>query len=257
MPIHINRRSALVGLGSAGVLSACTPVSDPAPATISPSKVFLHGVASGDPDATSVVLWTRISGAAGDVPVTWEVASDAGFTNVLKTGTQTASAASDFTVKVIARDLSPGERVYFRVKAFDKVSPTGRTKTLPAGRVENFGIALASCSNYCFGHFNAYDAIAKDDAIDLVLHTGDYIYEYGADGWGHATASTIGRAHNPAHEMVTLDDYRLRHAQYKTEHGSQALHPAHPFVACWVHHHNTNNPWTGRAGHHQPETQCD
>jgi alkaline phosphatase D len=259
MSIYFNRRSALLALGSAGVLSACALVPDQAPATSSPSpaKVFLHGVASGDPDTTSVVLWTRISGATDDVPVTWEVASDAAFNNVVRTGTQSATAAADFTVKVIAGDLSPGERIYFRFKALEEISPTGRTKALPAGRVENFGIALASCSNYCFGHFNAYDAIAKDDAIDLVLHTGDYIYEYGAGEWGHETASTIGRAHNPAHEMVTLEDYRLRHAQYKTDPASQAMHAAHPFVACWDDHESTNNPWTDGAGNHQPDTEGD
>ena len=100
------------------------------------------------------------------------------------------------------------------------LSSTGRARTLPSGRVERLGIALATCSNYPFGFFNAYDAIARDPAVDFVLHTGDYIYEYGANGWGGETARKIGRVHSPANDIVSLADYRERHAQYQTDAGS-------------------------------------
>ncbi len=128
---------------------------------------------------------------------------------------------------------------------------------MPTGRLDRLGIALASCSNYAFGFFNAYDAIAKDPAIDFVLHTGDYIYEYGQDSWGGEVSRLIGREHQPAHEIVSLADYRMRHAQYKSDSGSRAMHAAHSLLACWDDHESANNPWTDGAQNHQPETEGD
>ena len=135
------------------------------------------------------------------------------------------------------------------LKRFD----AARTRTLPSGATESLGIALASCSNFAFGYFNAYRAIAEDESIDFVLHTGDYIYEYGADGWGAETAERLGRVHEPAHEIVSLADYRARHAQYKRDPDSQAMHATHPLMCCWDDHESTNNPWSGGAQNHQPE----
>ena len=128
---------------------------------------------------------------------------------------------------------------------------------MPTGSLDRLGIALASCSNYAFGHFNAYEAMARDASIDFVLHTGDYIYEYGHGSWGDNVARTIGRRHDPAHEIVSLSDYRRRFAQYRTDTGAQAMHAAHSFMACWDDHESTNNPWVGGAQNHQPETEGD
>jgi phosphodiesterase/alkaline phosphatase D-like protein len=98
--------------------------------------------------------------------------------------------------------------------------------------------------------------IAQDDAVDFVLHTGDYIYEYGGpDGWGVETATAISRLHEPHHEIVSLQDYRTRHAQYKTDEGSRAMHAAHPLLCCWDDHESTNNPWKDGAQNHQPDTE--
>ncbi|MBX9643017.1 MAG: PhoD-like phosphatase N-terminal domain-containing protein, partial [Novosphingobium sp.] len=190
----ITRRSAIAGLSATAAL-ATLPVS--ARAMVRTNRVFRHGVASGDPDATSVVLWTRITASAPQ-DVTWELADNPGFAPILRQGAFATGPERDYTVKVVADGLEPGRAYFYRFRAGGAVSPVGQTRTLPVGRVERLGIALASCSNYAFGFFNAYDAIARDAAVDFVLHTGDYIYEYGADGWGVEIARQLGRVHQPA-----------------------------------------------------------
>lgn len=256
--IHANavsRRALLAGLASAAAVMALPIDALTAAATTSP--IFRHGVASGDPDATSVVLWTRVT-AQGPAEVRWELAGTPDFARVLKSGALTADAEGDFTVKVLATGLPAGGTFWYRFRLGDAVSTIGRARTLPEGRLEKLGIALASCSNYAFGFFNAYDAIARDPAIDFVLHTGDYIYEYGGpDGWGEDVARTIGRSHQPAHEIISLSDYRTRHAQYKTDAGLQAMHARHTLLACWDDHESANNPWVGGAQNHQPASEGD
>ncbi len=217
---------------------------------------FRHGVASGDPDATSVVLWTRVT-TSGAVTLTAEIAEDIAFTRIAARGDIATGPERDHTAKWLARELKPGQTYYYRFRLDSEVSPTGRARTLPQGRLDRLGIALASCSNYAFGHFNAYEAIAHDPAVDFVLHTGDYIYEYGHDGWGDETARALGRRHDPAHEIVSLSDYRRRHAQYKSDPGSQAMHAAHSFMACWDDHESANNPWSGGAQNHQSDREGD
>ncbi|MFC0205861.1 alkaline phosphatase D family protein [Novosphingobium soli] len=251
----VSRRALLAGMAGGAAFLAAPLHALAAAAAADP--VFRHGVASGDPDATSLVLWTHVASTA-PVEVTWEVADRPDFARILKAGTTRTDAGRDYTVKVLAEGLAPGSTLFYRFRLGSAVSPIGRGRTLPVGRVESLGIALASCSNYAFGFFNAYDAIAKDPAIDFVLHTGDYIYEYGGpDGWGETVARTIGRSHQPAHEIVTLSDYRTRHAQYKTDAGAQAMHANHTLLACWDDHESANNPWTGGAQNHQPDTEGD
>jgi alkaline phosphatase D len=248
-----SRRTALAGLAGTALAAA---LPSRLLAAQSGSQVFRHGVASGDPDAGSVVLWTRVT-AIGDTVTEWELANDAGFRSVIQSGRAIATADRDYTVKVLASGLRPGATYHYRFRAGGVVSPTGRTRTLPVGRIDRLGIALASCSNYGFGFFNAYDAIARDPAVDFVFHAGDYLYEYGATEWGGDVARSIGRVHEPAHEIVSLADYRLRHAQYKTDTGAQAMHAAHPLLACWDDHESTNNPWTGGAQNHQSGKEGD
>ena len=122
---------------------------------------------------------------------------------------------------------------------------------MPKGELASLGFAVASCSNFPFGHFNAYEAIAKDEQIDFVLHLGDYIYEYGHEGYGGKTGKEIGREHIPSHEIVSLADYRLRHAQYKSDVNSRLMHASHPLIAIWDDHESTNNPYMGGAENHQ------
>jgi len=250
----VSRRALLAGLSTGAALFA-GPVRALARAAANP--VFRHGVASGDPDAASVVLWTRVT-ANGPATVTWEVGDTPAMTRIVKTGTLRTDAARHHTVKVLADGLTPGAVYYYRFRLGGEVSPLGRARTLPEGRLDRLGIALASCSNFAFGFFNAYDAIAHDAEVDFVLHTGDYIYEYGGeDGWGEAVARTIGRSHEPAHEIVTLSDYRTRHAQYKTDGGAQAMHANHTLLASWDDHESANNPWVDGAQNHQPATEGD
>ena len=247
----LTRRGALGGM-AAGTAALALPDA----AIAAPDGPFRHGVASGDPDATSVVLWTRVT-ASGEVRVTCEVAADAAFTRIAAQAQITTGPERDHTVKWLANGLTPSGIWYYRFRLNSQTSPTGRARTLPTGQVDRLSIALASCSNFAFGYFNAYEAIAHDAAVDFVLHTGDYIYEYGQDGWGDETARALGRRHDPAHEIVSLSDYRRRHAQYKTDAGAQAMHAAHTFMACWDDHESANNPWTDGAQNHQTDREGD
>lgn len=256
----ISRRHALTLVGAGGLAAACA--TNGAGNETSPTQaaalslLFRHGVASGDPDATSLIIWTRITTDLPDLEVTWRVAADADFKTVVASGTAATGSERDWTVKALVTGLQPGQVYHYQFDAQGEVSPAGRTRTLPVSGPNKLGIALTSCSNYPFGFFNAYGAIANDDEIDFVLHTGDYIYEYGgASGWGEDTATIIGRPHDPPHEIVTLQDYRTRHAQYKTDQGSRAMHAAHPLLCCWDDHESANNPWADGAQNHQPDTE--
>lgn len=250
-PTHITRRTTLGSL-AAGAAALTLPNR----ARAANDGPFRHGVASGDPDATSIVLWTRAT-TSGEVTLIGEVAEDLAFTRITARTQITTGQDRDHTAKWLARGLQPGQTYYYRFRLNSEASPVGRARTLPQGRLDRLGIALASCSNYAFGHFNAYEAIAHDPAVDFVLHTGDYIYEYGQDGWGDAAARSLSRRHEPAHEIVSLSDYRRRHAQYKTDAGSQAMHAAHTFMACWDDHESANNPWTSGAQNHQSDREGD
>jgi alkaline phosphatase D len=253
MSNDMDRRQLLIALAASGAVPGCIHSK----AVVPESSVFCHGVASGDPETDSIVLWTRISRASESVKVSWEVSDQPSFGRTLLWGETETSATTDHTVKVIAGPLPAGQPLYYRFSALGEVSPIGRTRLFRASGEDRIGIALASCSNFAFGYFNAYDAIAKDPGVDLVLHTGDYIYEYGAGEWGDATGAVLGRRHQPANEIISLADYRQRHAQYKTDAGARAMHAAHPFVACWDDHEVTNNPWTGGAQNHQTEREGD
>ena len=250
-PAPITRRTTLGSL-AAGAAAVALPQR----AKAASDGPFRHGIASGDPDATSIVLWTRVT-ISGEATLVGEVAEDMAFTRIAARTEITTGPDRDHTAKWLARALQPGQTYYYRFRLNSQTSPVGRARTLPLGRLDRLGIALASCSNYAFGHFNAYEAIAHDSAVDFVLHTGDYIYEYGQDEWGDDVARNLGRRHDPAHEIVSLSDYRRRHAQYKTDAGSQAMHAAHTFMACWDDHESANNPWTGGAQNHQPESEGD
>lgn len=217
------------------------------------AAVFQHGVASGDPLSDRVILWTRVSVLSTKplVPVTWVVATDPGLRSIVLRGATTTSAARDFTVKIDAAGLRPATTYYYRFNAGGAASPVGRTRTLPVGDVDRLRIAVASCSNHAYGYFNAYARIAERADLDLVLHLGDYLYEYGQAQYGSL------RTPEPAHEMVTLADYRMRHAQYKRDADSQAVHRQHPFVCIWDDHEITNDAWKDGAQNHQPATEGD
>lgn len=214
-------------------------------------KPFYHGVASGDPLHDRVILWTRVTPADSlpSIDVTWEIAEDEGFSSLISSGTITTTPARDYTVKVDATGLSPDTRYFYRFKALDATSMTGRTKTAPAGDRDSLTFAVVSCSNWEFGYFNAYARIAEKD-VDAVLHLGDYIYEYGTGKYGD---TTIGRINLPMHEIVTLQDYRTRHSQYRLDEGLRKVSLAHPFITIWDDHEVANDTYAEGAQNHQPE----
>ena len=258
----ITRRTAMTsGVAATAASCASSPKMTPFVAVNEgASGVFTHGVASGDPDADSVVIWTRVTlpvGARSVLPLTvvWEAASDENFMEMLQKGEATTGPSSDWTVKVILRDLAPGQTVFYRFRSGDEYSPIGRAKTLPAGAIDAARFAVVSCSNVPFGYFNVYDQIAREDNLDAVIHLGDYIYEYGRDGYGGEAGKALGREHQPAHEIVSLDDYRQRHAQYKADPASQAMHARHPMIAIWDDHETSNDSWKDGAQNHSPESE--
>jgi phosphodiesterase/alkaline phosphatase D-like protein len=218
------------------------------------NEIFSHGVASGDPSHDGVVLWTRVT-ANGTVNVRWQLAVDSNFISILQQGETTTNEDLDHTVKIEVIDLEPGKVYFYRFTIGEVTSEPGRTRTLPKGPLERLGIAVASCSNYPFGYFNAYEEIAGDEEIEFVVHLGDYIYEYGADGWGSYQGSVMGRSHSPAHEIVSLEDYRERHSQYKSDRASRLMHASHPLIPTWDDHESANNPWINGAANHQPDSE--
>ncbi|WP_431260283.1 alkaline phosphatase D family protein [Roseateles chitinivorans] len=226
--------------------------------------VFSHGVASGDPLSDRVILWTRVlaqdAADVRDVPVSWEVASDAAFASIVARGDATARASGDFCVKVDATGLQAGVRYWYRFKAYAVTSTVGRAKTLPAANVAQVRLAVFSCSNYPTGYFNVYAEAARraeTDSYDVAVHLGDYIYEYGPGQYASGSAQALGRVVEPQKEIVALADYRRRYAQYRADTDLQKLHAALPMIAVWDDHEVANDAWKNGAENHQPATEGD
>jgi alkaline phosphatase D len=259
----LDRRSLLgwMGAGVAGSTVATTAEAR----RVSQSVSFRHGVASGDPAPRSVVFWTRVTPGdpgAGDIDVVLEVATDADFANVVRRSSGLrARADRDFTVKhdLDGQGLEPGTDYFYRFLAGGVTSPVGRTRTLALGTLAEARLAVVSCQLYPGGLFNAYDAVARLQQVDAVVHLGDYIYEYGGgpDDYGMATGAALNRLPDPPHEIVSLDDYRRRHAQYKSDPDLQAAHARAPFICVWDDHEVTNDTWNTGAQNHQPATEGD
>jgi len=238
--------------GASGLVLPIEPFFRLQPAAES-RTIFRHGVASGDPLADRVMLWTRISGAAPSsvVDVRWELARDPGFRQRVTSGRATTDAGRDFTVKIDAGGLRPATTYYYRFTASGERSVSGRTRTLPDSSPARLRIAVASCSNLPAGFFNAYSGIASRPDLDAVVHLGDYIYEYQNARYGDGTR--FGRIPAPDREIVSLDDYRTRHAQYKTDPDLQEAHRQHPWITVWDDHEFANNTWRGGAANHNPD----
>ncbi|GGW84252.1 alkaline phosphatase D family protein [Streptomyces lomondensis] len=252
------RRTVVKAAAATAVLAGPLAASLPARAAAQ-APAFLHGVASGDPLPDGVLLWTRVtpvpeaipgSGLGPDTEVSWVVARDKAFTTVVAKGSTTATAASDHTVKADIRGLEPATDYWFRFSAGGTDSPAARTRTAPAegAAVAGLRFGVVSCANWEAGYFSAYRHLAARGDLDAWLHLGDYVYEYGTGEYG--TRGRVVRPHAPAHEIVTLADYRVRHARYKTDPDLQALHAAAPVVAIWDDHEFANDAWSGGAENH-------
>lgn len=259
--MKIDRRKALAFLGLGGAAGAGGAVSAQ-PLNVHKGPVaFEHGVASGDPAQTSVIFWTRVTPKAagdGDVLVDLEVSQDPAFKTIVGASKGLRARASrDWTVKhdLDGQGLKPGTDYWYRFTANGVTSPVGRTRTLPVGAIKDVVLAVASCSLYSNGYFNAYDAIAKLDRVDAVLHLGDYIYEYGGAPADYGMNSPVAaqRMPDPLHEIVTLDDYRRRHARYKSDPHLQAAHARAPWIVVWDDHETANDSWQGGAENHDPD----
>lgn len=214
---------------------------------------FLHGVASGDPTATTVVLWTRITPADGrgdPIPVDWEIAADPDFADIVSSGTVDAVAGNDFTVKVVAGGLSSFTYHWYRFTGLGATSIVGRTKTAPAvgQEADRLRFGLVSCSNYEGGYFNAYARLAERNDLDAILCAGDYLYEYGQGGYG--PGASIGRVVEPPLEMTTLAGYRERFAHYRLDPDLRRLHQLYPWINTWDDHETTNDSWRDGAENH-------
>ena len=252
MSMTMDRRTILkagaLGLGLMAVPGAAQLVA---------ARGFTHNVASGEPGPRSVMLWTRYVPPAGrGGRLSWQVAADAGFGRILAHGEIEASEEHDFCVKPIADGLAPGRWYYYRFRdAAGHFSPVGRTRTLPEGPTARFALGLFSCSNLPFGWFNAYGHAAARRDLDLMVHVGDYLYEYQQGHYPDPGEETPGRILAPATEIVHLADYRLRYAAYRSDPDLQRLHQMFPMVAMWDDHESANDSWEGGAQNHQPDSE--
>ncbi|MDB4937322.1 MAG: Phosphodiesterase/alkaline phosphatase, partial [Labilithrix sp.] len=251
--MRLTRRKLLKAASAAAIAAALPAIPGCArEESALPTGPFRHGVASGDPLPDAVILWTRLTqdpatdpapAPTGTVQVTWEIAKDATFASIARSGAATADADRDFTVKVDATGLEPGTTYYYRFRALGETSPIGRTKTAPRTATQ-LRFAVVSCSNYAMGYFHVYAALATRADLDAVLHVGDYIYEYADGEYGDERKS------EPNNETVTLADYRLRYAQYRSDPDLRELHRQHPFVTTWDDHEVADNASKDGAGNH-------
>ncbi|CAM2971999.1 alkaline phosphatase D family protein [Streptomyces albus] len=213
---------------------------------------FTLGIASGDPLPGSVVLWTRLAPEPFEtggglpkarIPVRWEIAHDSRFRRVVRRGTAIAHPELNHAVHVEAGGLAPDRVYHYRFRAGAWTSPTGRTRTAPAPGADlaELRLAAVSCQAYHDGYYTAHRHLAEED-VDLVFHLGDYLYEYAVDASGGARKYTDRRLPDIFNkETVTLEDYRLRYALYKSDPDLRAAHAAHPFLMTWDDHETENN----------------
>ena len=265
MTKKMNRREliqkTLAGFGALSLPISLTACGDDADSNTQPNTQvqFLHGVASGDPLQTQVIIWTRVTSSdrSARLEVLWEVAKDADFKHITATGKVLTTAAQDFTVKVDVTGLAAGQVYFYRFKSASTYSITGQTKTL-ATQVQSVQFAVCSCSNYPAGYFHVYKEMAKQD-VDVVIHLGDYIYEYGMGGYATEEAVEMGRAlaDDNSLEIIRLDDYRKRYALYRLDQDLQAAHQRHPFIVIWDDHELANDAWEKGAENHQSDTEGD
>jgi alkaline phosphatase D len=255
-------RYYLPALSLVFILFACQPEADhSATEAVSPYafdalnydeslRPFYYGVASGDPQPEQLVIWTKAlpPEPQPSVEVDWEVAEDSLFTSIIRSGTYTTDSTSHHTAKVLVDGLVPDRYYFYRFRALGEESVTGRTKTTPVGKTDELRFAVVSCNNYEGGYFAAFDKIAQRNDLDAVLHLGDYIYEYGPGVYGD---SSNGRFHEPPYEIINLQDYRTRYAQYRLDKDLMRMHQMHPVIAIWDDHEIANNAYTSGAQNHQ------
>ncbi|HEX9946538.1 MAG TPA: alkaline phosphatase D family protein [Allosphingosinicella sp.] len=249
MTLDLDRRLLLkagtLGLGALAV---------PGVAQIAAARGFTHGVASGEPSQRSVLLWTRHVPILRDTSrLAWEVYEMDEPRRIAAAGEVESTPERDWCVKVAAGGLKPGREYRYRFLNRDgAAAAVGRTRTLPEGRTSRFTLGVFSCSNLAFGHFNAYAHAAERRDLDLLVHLGDYLYEYDRGKYPASGEAVGGRLIEPAGEAIALADYRLRHAAYRADPDLQRLHASGPMVMMWDDHESANDSWQGGAENHDP-----
>ncbi|WP_151477454.1 alkaline phosphatase D family protein [Streptomyces albicerus] len=270
---HIARRRFLTVTAAAAALAFATnlPARGAVAAPVRgaariPTDPFTLGVASGDPLPDSVVLWTRLApepfeadGGLGEqrVLVEWEVAMDEWFVLVVQRGTTVAYPEYGHSVHVDVKGLDPGTSYFYRFRTGPWISPMGRTRTAPAEDTAPTSLKLAAvaCQAYQDGYYTVHRHLAQED-VDVVFHLGDYLYEYAVDSAGGArqyAAGTLPDVFN--RETLTLADYRMRYALYKSDPDLRAVHAAHPFVVAWDDHETENNYADDHSENAEPPEQ--
>jgi alkaline phosphatase D len=250
MTLRIDRRS-LILTGTLGLGALAIPGIGLAQAA---ATGFTHSVASGEPGADTMLLWTRyVPADRGAARLRAEISRTEDFAKIVSGGEQITGPWRDHTAKITVQGLTPGTSYFYRFVAPDgSMSPVGRTKTLPQGATRRFGIAVFSCSNMPFGYFNAYGHAAQRADVDLWVHLGDYLYEYPKGGYAPAGGPVGGRWPEPATEMIQLADYRLRYASYRSDPDLQELHRVKPMIVQMDDHESANNSREMGAQNHQP-----
>lgn len=275
--VRLNRRRFLHGVGAIGAsaatlgITACSDDNEGSwpHGNDDQTVTFTHGVASGDPLADRVILWTRVLPVSQgeEIKVNWQIATDEAMTQIVNQGEAIAKAANDHTVKVDADQLTPNTRYYYQFEAQGVKSRVGKTKTLPIGAVSQVKMAVFSCANYPAGYFHAYADAARRNDIDVAIHLGDYIYEYGRTtevtleggqieqkpAYASAHASELGREVEPPSEITQITDYRRRYAQYRSDQDLQELHANLPMIAVWDDHEFCNDAYKSGAENHQAD----
>lgn len=244
----LNRRDFLLAAGAAAVLPACR-VPGALDKDTPLAGRFAYGVASGDPLQDAVILWTHATPVGDEqaVELDWRLAADEAFTRIVQQGRALARREDDYTCKIDVRGLEPGTVYWYAFSAGTERTPVGRTRTLPEGSPTSVKLAVTTCGAYDSGYFNTYAAIARSE-VQAVLHLGDYIYEgIGSDD------NPYGRTHQPRKRTVTVEEYRTRYRQYRSDPDLQALHAAHPLIHIWDDHELANNCFTDGAEGHKPE----
>ena len=218
------------------------------------NKNFDQGVASFDPSSSSVIIWTRYN--RSNTEVIWEVSTKQNFETILRTGKIMTDVMRDNTIAIELTELEADQKLYYRFSNVEDeaVSVIGETITLPVN-ASSVQLAVCSCSNYQAGLFNVYDAMAKSSA-DIIVHLGDYFYEYEAGGYGASPENaSLGRVHQPANEILSLDDYRTRYKQYRSDASLQLAHQKKPFICVWDDHEIANDTWKDGAENHTEATE--
>lgn len=257
----------MAGVGTVGLATLVGAVGPKAAdaSAAAPRPYFRHGVASGDPEPHGVLIWTRVtpteasepgSGKGPKADVGWEVATDKRFRSIIRKGSFATGPSRDHTVKVDVGGLKPATWYHYRFRYDGVTSRVGRTRTAPAhdARPDHLRFGVVSCANLQAGFFSAYRGLAKRDDLHAVVHLGDYLYEYGPGQYGNGMGNADIRKHEPRHEMVSLADYRQRHAQYKRDEDLQDLHAKYPWIVTWDDHEVTNDAYRNGAENHTPGT---